>query len=66
MWDIYYWHLYSLTPPAGVAKPERSGGFGIPLASIVRHCFVNMLNYKIVMRVHNHLFTFHTSFVDLK
>ena len=26
---------YLLTQPAGVAKPERSDGFGIPLAGLV-------------------------------
>ena len=29
------WSKSHVTPPAGATKPERSGGFGIPLAGFV-------------------------------
>ena len=28
-------HIYDSTPPAGAKKPERSGGFVVPLAGLV-------------------------------
>lgn len=30
-------------PPAGAEKPERSGGFLVPLAGLVNHCLARPL-----------------------